>query len=74
MEPEGTHGQGEILRRLIRVAVLVLSRPVVFLVLWDAVGRGSSHCISWYQIQLILTMCFFRYRTALWDTGSIGHL
>ena len=22
---------------------------------WDAFGRGGSHCISWYQIQLILT-------------------
>ena len=24
--------------------------------LWGANGRGSSHCISWYQIQLILNV------------------
>jgi hypothetical protein len=33
---------------------------------WDAFGCGSSHCISWYQIQLIPTTCFGRYRIALW--------
>ena len=31
----------------------------------DAHGRGSSRCISWYQIQLILTMCYVLRHTAL---------
>jgi hypothetical protein len=41
---------------------------------FDAYGRGSSCCCSWYQIQLSLTMCYVRYHTALWDNCSIGQL
>ena len=37
---------------------------------WDADGRGSPHCISWYQNQLILTTCHVRYHIALWDIGA----
>ena len=41
---------------------------------WDAFGRHSSRCISWYQIQLILSMCHVHYRITLCDNGSIGQL
>ena len=30
-------------------------------------GRGSSHCISWHQNQLILTTFHVCYHIALWD-------
>ena len=40
----------------------------------DAYGRGSSHCISWYQKQFILTTCFVCYRIAVWDNCSTGQL
>jgi hypothetical protein len=39
-----------------------------------AFGRGSSHCISWYRIQLVLTACDVRYHTVLWDNRSPGQL
>ena len=32
---------------------------------WDAFGRGSSHCIPWYQIRQVLTACNARYHTVL---------
>ena len=41
---------------------------------WDAYWRGSSHCNSWYQNQLVLTVCHVRYHIALWDNRSIGQL
>ena len=41
---------------------------------WDAFGRGGSHCISWYQIQFILTTPHVRSLIALWDNRSIGRL
>ena len=41
---------------------------------WDAYRRGSSHCISWFQIELTLTTCHVRYHTELWDNRSIGLL
>ena len=40
----------------------------------EAHGLGSSHCISWYQIQLSLTTCHVRYHIALWGSRSIGQL
>ena len=41
---------------------------------WDAFRRGSSHCISWYQIQQVLTTCNVRYHTVLWGNRSTGQL
>ena len=41
---------------------------------WDAYRRGSSRCISWYHIWLILTSCYVRHHVALWDNRSIGQL
>ena len=41
---------------------------------WDAFGLGSSHCISWCQIQPILTTCDVLYDTVLWDNCSTGQL
>ena len=38
----------------------------------DAYGRGSSHCIAWYQNQLLLTTCHVRSRIASWDNRSTG--
>ena len=35
---------------------------------------GVSHCITWFQTQLILTMCQIRYRSHLWDHRSTGQL
>ena len=29
----------------------------------NAVGLDVSHCITWFQIQLILTTCQIRYHT-----------
>jgi hypothetical protein len=42
--------------------------------MWDSFGRGGSHCISWYQIQLIITACHVRYRIAFFDNRSIEQL
>ena len=38
---------------------------------WNAFGRASPHCISWYQIQLILTMRYARDHSALWDNRNV---
>ena len=40
----------------------------------DAFERGSSQCISWHQVRLILTARHVRYRIDLWDNRSIGEL
>ena len=41
---------------------------------WDAYGCGNSCCLSWRQIQLILTGCYVRYHIILWDNCSTGQL
>ena len=38
-----------------------------------ATGVAVSHCITWFQTQLILTMCQIHYHSH-WDHGSTGQL
>ena len=33
-------------------------------------GVGVSHCISWFQTQLILTTCHIHSHSHLWDWAS----
>ena len=37
-------------------------------------GVAVSHCITWFQTQLIPTACQIRYHSHLWDHRSTGHL
>ena len=37
-------------------------------------GMAVSHCITWFQTQLILTMCHIQYHGHLWDHRSTGQL
>ena len=37
-------------------------------------GVAIPHCITWFQTQLILTMCQTRYHSHLWDHRSTGQL
>ena len=37
-------------------------------------GMAVSHCITWFQTQLILTTCQIRYHSHLWDHRSTGQL
>ena len=36
--------------------------------------KAVSHCITWFQTQLILTTCQIRYHSHLWDHRSTGQL
>ena len=37
-------------------------------------GVAVSHCITWFQTQLILAKCQIRYHSHLWDHRSTGQL
>ena len=37
-------------------------------------GVAVSHCITWFQTQLIVTACQIRYHSHLWDHRSTGQL
>ena len=37
-------------------------------------GVAVSHCITWFQTQLILTTCQIRYHSHLWDHRRTGQL
>ena len=37
-------------------------------------GVAVSHCITWFQTQLILTTRQIRYHSHLWDHRSTGQL
>ena len=37
-------------------------------------GVAVSHCITWFQTQLILTACQIRYHSQWWDHRSTGQL
>ena len=63
------HGGGEGMKRnpLIRLTLQSSHRcpfqPTVIVphAHWEAYGRGSLHCITWFQTQLILSTCQIRY-------------
>ena len=38
----------------------------------EPTGVAVSHCITWFQTQLILTTCQIRYHSHLWDHRSTG--
>ena len=37
-------------------------------------GLAVSHCMTWFQTQLILSRCLIRYHSHLWDHRSTGQL
>ena len=41
---------------------------------WHNLTYIVSHCITWFQTQLILTTCQTRYHSHLWDHCSTGQL
>ena len=41
---------------------------------WKPTGVADSHCILWYQTQLILTACQIRYQSHLWGHCRTGQL
>ena len=44
------------------------------LVTCGSLRAWQSHCITWFQTQLVLTTCQIHYHSHLWDHRSTGQL
>ena len=57
-----------------RIAVFFSLQSLCLMHTGKPTGVAVSHCITWFQTQLILTTCQIRYLRLLWDHRRTGQL